>query len=59
MLPIANQKFRLFSESLGFESTVHQSKGIGRKFFRGEGGPTEKRTKISKKYRKIANKGRK
>jgi len=28
-------------------------KGVGRKFSRG-GGPTEKRPKISKKYRKIA-----
>jgi len=30
----------------------HIAKGVGRKFSRGE--PTEKRPKISKKYRKIA-----
>jgi len=33
-------------------STGDRNKGVGRKFSRG--GPTEKRPKISKKYRKIA-----
>jgi len=36
----------------------HLIKGVGRKFSRGVG-PTEKRPKLSKKYRKIAKKAEK